>query len=309
MRRQSNLRHNLRVCILMLLFLIPHFLPHVKAQDSIPFLSAPLQPQPAVKPIRSLFSIADSIVFTPQAFPASFRNTRPNILRDDSGSLCGFFEQLRKVHAGLSDDTICILHVGDSHVRGRVFPRTADSLLCHAFGNIRYVQQGINGATCLTFTHAKRIEAMTKVRPSLLILSLGTNEAHNWRYNANAHYQQLDELVTLIRAALPGVPVLLTTPPGSYESKRRRGRQRTYSVNPRTETAAETICRYAASHGLAVWDLFSIAGGGSRACLNWQESGLMQSDHVHYLVPGYTLQGVLLYQSLIKAYNSYVLTH
>ena len=32
----------------------------------------------------------------------------------------------------------------------------------------------------------------------------------------------------------------------------------------------------------------------------------MRPDHVHYMPDGYVLQGELLYQALIKAYNDYV---
>ena len=52
--------------------------------------------------------------------------------------------------------------------------------------------------------------------------------------------------------------------------------------------------------------MYNILGGTRRACLNWQEAGLMRPDHVHYMPDGYVLQGELLYQALIKAYNDYV---
>lgn len=120
------------------------------------------------------------------------------------------------------------------------------------------------------------------------------------------HYRQMDDLVRLLRDSLPGVPMLLTTPPGSYESFRMRRRRRTYSINPRTALAVQTIHKYADENGLAVWDMYNILGGTRRACLNWQEAGLMRPDHVHYMPDGYVLQGELLYQALIKAYNDYV---
>lgn len=91
---------------------------------------------------------------------------------------------------------------------------------------------GVNGATCLTFTHPGRIADIAAMKPELLILSFGTNESHNRRYNVNLHYNQMDELVKLLRDSLPDVPILLTTPPGSYESFRQRRRKRTYAINP-----------------------------------------------------------------------------
>ena len=110
----------------------------------------------------------------------------------------------------------------------------------------------------------------------------------------------------MLRDSLPDVPMLMTTPPGSYESTRVRRRRRSYSINPRTTIAAQTIRKYADDNGLAVWDMYETLGGIRRACLNWQEAGLMRPDHVHYMPEGYVLQGELFYQALIKAYNDYV---
>ena len=110
----------------------------------------------------------------------------------------------------------------------------------------------------------------------------------------------------MIRDSLPDVPILLTTPPGSYESFRQRRRKRTYSINPRTVQAVENIKKYAGDNFLAIWDLYNVAGGSLRACKNWQEAGLMRPDHVHYMPDGYVLQGNLLYEAIIKAYNDYV---
>ena len=155
-------------------------------------------------------------------------------------------------------------------------------------------------------THPDRITEIAALKPELLILSFGTNESHNRRYNINVHYNQMDELVKLLRDSLPNIPILLTTPPGSYESFRQRRRRRTYAINPRTATAAETIRRYAKDHRLLVWDMYDVVGGRRRACTNWTEANLMRPDHVHYLPEGYILQGNLLYQALIQAYNDYV---
>ena len=55
------------------------------------------------------------------------------------------------------------------------------------------------------------------------------------------HYRQMEELLELLRDSLPDVPILMTTPPGSYESFRQRRRRRTYAINPRTVTAVNTI--------------------------------------------------------------------
>ena len=57
----------------------------------------------------------------------------------------------------------------------------------------------------------------------------------------------MEELLELLRDSLPDVPILMTTPPGSYESFRQRRRRRTYAINPRTVTAVNTIHDFAAA--------------------------------------------------------------
>ena len=276
-----------------------------KAQDRIPACPPLGKTLKMIKPLREM-NWANDTIAVQIAFPSAFRETGRNEILDSIALLAPVFEHLRQVRAGLSEDTVRIVHIGDSHVRGHIYPQTTGARLAETFGAISYIDKGVNGATCLTFTHPDRITEIAALKPELLILSFGTNESHNRRYNINVHYNQMDELVKLLRDSLPNIPILLTTPPGSYESFRQRRRRRTYAINPRTATAAETIRRYAKDHRLLVWDMYDVVGGKRRACTNWTEANLMRPDHVHYLPEGYILQGNLLYQALIQAYNDYV---
>lgn len=275
------------------------------AQDPIPAFPPQGKTLKGIKPLREM-SWANDTIAIQVAFPPAFRETGRNEIIDSISILAPVFEHLRQVRAGLSEDTVRIVHIGDSHVRGHIYPQTTGARLAETFGAVTYIDKGVNGATCLTFTHPGRIDEIAELKPELLILSFGTNESHNRRYNANIHYNQMDELIKLLQKRLPDVPILLTTPPGSYESFRQRRRKRTYSINPRTATAAETIRHYAKKHNLLVWDMYDVVGGKRRACTNWTEAKLMRPDHVHYLPEGYILQGNLLFQALINAYNDYV---
>lgn len=276
------------------------------AQDQMPASPPFGKTLKTLKPMREMSWVADTIFLKQLFFPSTFSKTGRNEIIDSIALLAPVFEHLRQVYAGLSEDTVRIVHIGDSHVRGHIYPQTTGALLIEAFGTISYTDMGVNGATSLTFTHPSRIADIAVLKPELLILSFGTNESHNVRYSANVHYNQMDELIKLLRDSLPEVPILLTTPPGSYESFRQRRRKRIYTINPRTATVAKTIRSYAKDHHLLIWDLYDVVGGRERACLNWTESQLMRPDHVHYLPEGYVLQGNLLYQALIQAYNDYV---
>ena len=295
--------------ILILMFIgilgAPFSLSELAAQDRIPACPPPEKKQKTIKPLREM-NWANDTISVQFSFPAAFRGMGRNEIVDSIALLTPVFERLRQVRAGLSEDTVRIVHIGDSHVRGHIYPQTTGARLIETFGAVSYIDKGVNGATCLTFTHPDRIAEIAALKPELLILSFGTNESHNRRYNVNVHYNQMDELVKLLQDSLPNVSILLTTPPGSYESFRQRRRRRTYAVNPRTATASETIRRYAKEHCLLVWDMYDVVGGKRRACVNWTEAKLMRPDHVHYLPEGYILQGNLLYQALINAYNDYV---
>lgn len=292
---------NLFITTLFLLCFFP-----LHAQDPIP--SCPLISKVTANcdTLRSYSQRTDTVAVPQIAFPSGFQQLGENELTDSLGILNPFLEKLRLLHAGFSTDTIRIVHIGDSHIRGRILPRTTGTLLTETFGAISYTDMGINGAFCTTFTRPDRISDIAALHPDLVILSFGTNESHNRRYNPLLHYRQMDELVRMLRDSLPNVPLLMTTPPGSYDSFRKSRRRRTYSINPRTAIAVETMRRFADDNGLAVWDMYEAVGGRQRACLNWQEAKLMRPDHVHYLPEGYVLQGELFYQALLKAYNDYV---
>lgn len=275
------------------------------AQDYLPDRSFKDWSTGGSKPLQELQTLSDTIAVH-VSLPKAFQGTTTNQIIDSLHLLTPVLDRLRLVRAGISEDTVRIVHIGDSHIRGHIYPQTAGNRLVESFGAVSYIDMGVNGATCLTFTHPDRIAAIAALNPELLILSFGTNESHNRGYVANMHSQQMDELIKLLRSVLPAVPILLTTPPGSFDSFRKRRRRRTYAVNPRTATAAKTIQDYARTHHLVVWDLYTIAGGSRRACKNWSAAGLMRPDYVHYLPEGYVLQGELLHEAIIKAYNNYV---
>ncbi|MBO6255071.1 MAG: SGNH/GDSL hydrolase family protein [Bacteroidaceae bacterium] len=272
------------------------------AQDALPVVASIDRSIETVDSLALISEIQDTLPLPlVPTIPRSFQQTRENQIIDTLGVLTPFWEKVKQIRRKSSNDILRVLHVGDSHIRGHILPRTTGDSLQLAIGRLTYSDMGINGATCETFSTPERIRDIQAEDPDLLILSFGTNESHNRGYNALRHYQQMETFVRMLRTALPGVPILMTTPPGSYQ-----GRRRAYSLNPRTAIAVQTIHRFAHDNGIAVWDLFTIMGGGRRACLNWQSAKMMRPDHVHYTVEGYVFQGQLLYHAIVKAYNDYV---
>lgn len=274
----------------------------LKAQDIVPTQAVVSQSLSRLKPMSSLvaktrINISDSIPI----LPTDFKEVKTNEIIDSSQSLKTFFKSVRLSSVGIRSSNTRILHIGDSHIKGGFFTGEVKRSLEETLPFIIYEEYGINGATTSSFNKDANIHKIKNFKPDLLILSFGTNESHDRRYNKLIHERKLDDLVRAIRVVLPQVPIIMTTPPGSFDRKYRN----VYKPNPRTEDAAEIICQYAVKHKMAYWDLYNIAGGRKYANTNWNEAKLMRPDHIHYMAKGYELQGQLFFEALIKAYNEY----
>lgn len=291
------------------------------AQDVLPECPKPDKHSSPVYPSHEMKQLMQ-FVSVDSPMPAVFRNTTENELTDPAGSLHPFWEKL-----GALDRPLRIVHIGDSHVRGHVFPYVMRCCLEDDFGskaveNIPVTYQtsgiaretgsngvvyhilGVNGATCQSFSTPEHIRQIADLHPDLVILSFGTNEAHGRRYNASEHTAAMNYLIAELKASCPDVAFLMTTPPGAYVRNGRRGK----IINPRTPLVVENELKFAREHGIAIWDMYDIVGGKQRACLNWNAANMYQRDKIHFTHEGYTLQGLLLHEAFIKAYNHYVAT-
>ncbi len=159
---------------------------------------------------------------------------------------------------------------------------------------------GVNGAEAFHYVYAKHFAVQTtSLNPNLIIISLGTNEAQRRPFDKALTAARLDSLVKLMQLYHPGIPILLTTPPDSYYGRK--------YYNPSVSAVRSIIIEYAGENNIPVWDLFSV-GGGYKSCYQWKKYGLMRRDGIHFNRTGYELQGSLLYEAIVKAYNQYVIT-
>lgn len=173
-------------------------------------------------------------------------------------------------------------------------------LLENERSGIVYHSIGVNGGKFSDFARARFFaRELADLNPDLIILSFGTNEAQG-KQSARYLYQQIEVLVDQLRQFAPNAYFLLTTPADSYLKGR--------GFNPYMSQISEVINQFARDKNYAVWDLFRLSGG-EKSAQNWKSSGLMSSDSVHYSKTGYTVQGKLFYQSLIRAYNDFVHNH
>ena len=241
-------------------------------------------------------------------FPSNFRNTHKNELQEGS-SLRPVFQKLKQ------GKTVKVMHIGDSHVRGNILPRALERTLQGYFPHVEFAYYGINGAWARRFYEQDMINRVVAEHPDLVVISFGTNEAHGSKLNEQTHAETMETITQRIKERCPNVCFLFTTPPGSYISQRTGSyttgtgrRKRTHYTttkvpNLNTANVARSIVNFCETHHIAVWDIYTIAGGATSACSNWRDAGMMNTDNIHYLASGYNLQGKLLGEAIYKAYN------
>ena len=163
---------------------------------------------------------------------------------------------------------------------------------------VLYHAVGGNGAKVRHYLEAAYFTEQSKeLKPDLIIISLGTNEAVDYPYVDPKFDTQLDTFVNQLKTKNPNALFLFTTPADFYKKKTRR--------NPGIEVIRTKLTNYADEHNHAYWDLYTIGGGNHSADL-WKQNNLMQTDGIHFTKAGYQLQGSLLYEALIKGFNEYV---
>ncbi len=165
-----------------------------------------------------------------------------------------------------------------------------------------YNMIGVNGAEYRHYNRSQYfLEQMSYLKPDLVILSMGTNEGFNAKFDSANFYQQVDTLVNNIRLRNPGVNILVTTPPDSYR-KVRKGKKRYYAKNPQMLAARNTLIRYCTKNQIAYWDLYEVMGGyGSMNA--WYKGGLVARDHLHFSAKAYQMMGNLLYKAIDDGYR------
>lgn len=162
---------------------------------------------------------------------------------------------------------------------------------------ILYHAVGQNGAMFVNYSRPEYVRRLALLKPSLLIVTLGTNEsfAPESRFNSERFVAQMDSFVRLVKDCMPGTAILVTTPAESF----RRVRRKQHEQNRNIQKVATAIRDYAGREGLACFDLYG-ATGGANSCRNWEKANLLGRDRVHYSVDGYCEQGKLLYKALVR---------
>jgi lysophospholipase L1-like esterase len=164
---------------------------------------------------------------------------------------------------------------------------------------------GVNGATFENYLQAEYFtEQLALLHPDLLIISLGTNEAANYKtFDPAAFTNTIDSLMVKIGQAGVNASVLFTTPPGIYKGYRKK-RRTYYKPNPAAESASKAIAAYAQKRNFSYWDWYAIMGGPV-AMAKWKSKGMTDKRYIHFSSKGYGIQGTLLYEALMEQITSH----
>jgi lysophospholipase L1-like esterase len=163
---------------------------------------------------------------------------------------------------------------------------------------ILYHSMGVNGAKYKHYLSTDfYLEQTTALKPDLIVLALGTNEALDHPYSDPKLMEQVSTVIARLKQHNPGAVFLLSIHPDSYKKKSKH--------NPGVATIREKLIEAATNNKIAYFDLYE-AGGGKNSADKWKEATLLRDDGVHFTRAGYELQGNMFYMALIKAYNQYV---
>lgn len=163
---------------------------------------------------------------------------------------------------------------------------------------VLYHAVGGNGAKFRHYLAAQQFFQQTSLlQPDLIVVSLGTNEAIEYPYVDPQLEEQLKEFTAQLSRYNPNAKFLFTTTADFYKKRTRR--------NAGIEIVRNKIITACEKNGWAYWDLYA-AAGGKHAADKWRKNKLLQADGVHFTKEGYSLQGDLFFQALMKSYHEYV---
>jgi lysophospholipase L1-like esterase len=266
-------------------------------------------------------SFSDSVYFRIKAYDSPNNNYAFNkitlfyqkdssfdfTIEDTAGTKLGFLNSRMPDEFPYTTSTLLTHPTNDIILRAQKADSTQNNAMIYALNlegtnsGVIYHAIGVNGAEAFQYANASYFAQQTAgIHPDLFVISLGTNEAQHRPFDKELTLNRIDSLIKQLQAANPSTPIILTTPPDSYYHKK--------YYNTSVGTVHTLLVDYAKQNKLAVWDLYSIAGG-LKSCYQWKKYGLMRSDGIHFTRGGYEFQGNLLYEAIIKGYNKYVSSH
>jgi lysophospholipase L1-like esterase len=168
-----------------------------------------------------------------------------------------------------------------------------------------YDSLGLNGASTVVLSRVFGPENWTQelqhVRPDLVILNYGTNEAGFATYVQKQYDAELRRAIARLRAALPGAPILVMSPMD-------RGRRNAGAIEtmPTIPEIVDIQRRVARETGCAFFNTFAAMGGESTMA-RWYEGQprMVAADLIHPSPRGARLVAHAFYDQLVMGLYRY----
>ncbi|WP_414164240.1 SGNH/GDSL hydrolase family protein [Superficieibacter sp. BNK-5] len=157
---------------------------------------------------------------------------------------------------------------------------------------------GINGATLSAWKkwQSDGLAPLAALKPDMVILEYGTNEAFNDDLDPALYRRQLEARIVQIREALPDAAILLIGPPDSIKNK---GQASCSAREPVSLAKVMQVQKQVAeAQQLLFWDWRAFMGG---ACSmeRWSAAGDARPDLVHLSADGYKKSADALFDQLM----------
>ncbi len=163
---------------------------------------------------------------------------------------------------------------------------------------ILYHSIGVNGAHIPAFLRCQLFEKqLALLKPDLVILGLGINDAYGRRFSTEKFENNYAELIARIRRAAPETAIIFTTNNDSYLYRR--------YVNKNGIKVEKSMFKLAAKYHTGVWDMFEVMGGLNSIVL-WEKNKLARHDKIHFTREGYLTLGDLFFNVLMKNFENYM---
>lgn len=164
---------------------------------------------------------------------------------------------------------------------------------------INYTGIGINGAATHSYLKAEYLKKhLTLLRPDLVILSIGVNDASCSAFSEDAYVENYCKIIDMIRDVNPDCAIILTTNNDYYYY---RG-----GSNMHYNEVYSGMKRVAEIYGGSVWNMF-IVMGGLKSINQWKKDKLANRDRIHFTKEGYSVLAGLLFDAIIKDYEIHLL--
>ncbi len=163
---------------------------------------------------------------------------------------------------------------------------------------IVYHSVGVNGAEVESWLRCPlMMQDIQSIEPDFIIVSLGTNDSYTSKFDKLEFENNMRRFLDRLKKTAPDAALLWVTPGDNY-------RYRKY-LNYNTEKATEVILKLGREYHFMVWDFYDIMGE-LNAIMSWYYAGLTARDKLHYNKKGYELQGDLMFNAFLRAYNQHI---